>query len=214
MIVEKITTMYRKAQMGLVGSLAGTADMVIDEVCFYDVGYMQTHIDRIKKEMSRVSNDLKAQYNVQDSSDYGKRRIGELMKEREQLLLQMIFLASNSFANLESCVAMANGHSFDFMRCVNGLLAYQRGDKQKSYHVLEDYIKEHGNIDGHFLINKVFGLLLMDKGMHQKAIPYLSCALQYIPTDTECLDALQHCYQTCGNTGSASVVSDVLALLT
>ena len=213
MIAEKIATTYRKAQMGLVGALAGTTAIVLDETSFYDVGYMQTQINRIKKELSRVSNDLKVQYDIKDNTDSWKRRTGELIQEREQLLLQMIFLASNSFANLDSCVSMAEGHNYDFMRCVNGLLAYQRGNKQEAYQVLEAFIREHGTIDGHFLINKVYGLLLMERNMHQKAISYLSCALQHIPTDTECLNGLKECYQVCGNTKRASVVSDVLALL-
>lgn len=212
-MLEKIATLYRKAEMGLISGLSGTTSCVIDEVNFYDVGYMQTQIERIKKELKRITDELGVQVELNDNSDYAKQHTAELMEQRERLLFHMVFLASNSFSNLDSCIKLSVGHHWDFMDCIRGLQAYQAGQKDRAFQQIEAYYRQHGKVEEHFLINKVFGLMLTEKGQHKKAIPFLTYALQFVPDDTECLQKLKLCYQKDGNTDRASVVSEILALL-
>ena len=164
MVLEKIATLYRKAEMGLISGLSGTTSCVIDEVSFYDVGYMQTQIERIKKELKHITDDLSVQVEVKDSSDYAKRHRAELMEQRERLLFHMVFLASNSFNNLDSCMKMAEGHQWEFLDCIRGLQAYHAGQKDRAFQQIEAYYRQHGKVDEHFLVNKVFGLLLAENG--------------------------------------------------
>lgn len=213
MVLEKIATLYRKAEMGIISGLSGTTSCVIDEVSFYDVGYMQTQIERIKKELKRITDDLSVQVELKDSSDYAKKHMAELMEQRERLLFQMVFLASNSFSNLDNCLNLSAGHQWGFLDCVRGLQAYRAGQKDKAFQQIEAYYRQHGKVEKHFLINKVFGLLLAEKGQYQKAISFLTYALQFVPDDTECLQKLKLCYQKVGNTGRASVVNEILAVL-
>lgn len=44
--------------MSIMGGLSGAVDGVLDETCYYDVGYMQSQIKRIQKVYSEVSNEL------------------------------------------------------------------------------------------------------------------------------------------------------------
>jgi len=212
-MLEKIATLYRKAEMGLISGLAGTTATVIDETCFYDVGYMQTQIERIKKELKRITDELGGQLDLKDDSDYARKHQSELLEQRERLLFHMVFLASNSFSNLENCVKLASGHRWEFMTCVQGLQEYKAGHKDKAFQLLEAYYRQHGSVKEHFLINKVFGLLLVEKGQHKKAIPFLTYALQFVPDDMECLENLKLCYQREGNANRATIVSEILALL-
>ena len=117
-MLEKIVTLYRKAEMGIASELSGVTAEVIDETRFYDTGYMQTQISRIQRGLKRIESEVKTSLEIQDNSDYGKKRRSELMKQREMLLLRMVFLASNSFKNLDDCVKMADGYHFPFMQCV------------------------------------------------------------------------------------------------
>jgi len=212
-MIEKIVMLYRKTEMGIISGLAGSTAAVIDETSFYDVGYMQTQTNRVKKELQRVTNELKTQFEAKDNSDYGKKHKAELIEQREQLLFHLVFLASNSFANLDSCVRMAEGHNFNFMDCVNSLNLYKSGNKEAAFKKLEAYYREHGSIEGHFLANKVYGLLLTDKRLYRKAIPFLTYALQFIPSDKECLEKLRLCYQQERERGRASVVDEILSVL-
>ena len=212
-MLEKIATLYRKAEMGLISGLAGTTATVIDETCFYDVGYMKTQIGRIKKELNRITNELSVQIELKDESGYAQKHRSELLAQRERLLFHMVFLASNSFNNLDNCVKLADGHHWDFMACIQGLQEYHAGQRDKAFQRIEAYYRQHGSVKEHFLINKVFGLLLVERGQDQKAIPFLTYALQFVPDDTECLEHLALCYQRDGNTGRASIVSEILAVL-
>ncbi len=212
-MIDTLVSSYRKIQMGIVSAFSGNAATVLDETSFYDVGYMQTQIERVKKELKRVTDDLSMQIEVNDNSDYGKQHKTELMQQRERLLFRMVFLASNSFSNLDSCVKLADDHNWAFMSCVRGLQEYHAGHKDAAFQLLEAYYRQHGNIEEHFLINKVFGLLLAEKGKYQKAIPFLTYALQFVPDDMECLERLKLCYQQDGNIDIEAIIGEVLSVL-
>lgn len=212
-MLEKIAILYHKAQMGFVSGLSGTSSGVIEETSFYDVGYMQTQTGRVQKELKRITSEIETALEVKDNSDYGRKHLLGLMEQREQLLYQMIFLASNSFKNLDYCVKLAEGHPFVFMQCVKGLQAYDAGNKEKAFGYLESYYKEHGSVEEHYLVNKVFGLLLAEKGQYKKAVPFLTYALQFMPDDVESLNVLKRCYQQLKETDRERVVSEILAVL-
>ncbi len=212
-MVEKIATLYRKAQIGIASGLAGTTGDVINEAGFYDVGYMQTQVNRTREELKRVTDSLKAQIESGGGPDSGKEYKAKLMDQRERLLFRMVFLASNSPANFGDCMKMAEGHGFAFMRCVEALAAYSRGNHEEAFRGLEAYYKQHGSVDGHFLANKVFGLLLAEKGQGKKAIPFLTYALQFMPDDRECLECLMRCYQKTGRQERGLVISGILSVL-
>ena len=148
-MIEKIVTLYRKAEMGVISGLSGTSSGVADEVSFYDVGYMQTQIGRIQNELSHIDKELEIAIELKDESDYGKKHKKELIEQRKRLLFRMIFLASNSFNNLDDCVKLAEGHNISFMRCINALLLYHSGSRGKAYEILKNYYREYGSIEEH-----------------------------------------------------------------
>ena len=63
---------------------------------------------RIQKEMARVSKELEINIELKENSDYARTKRQELTEQREYLLLHLIYLASNSFGNLDDCVKMAD----------------------------------------------------------------------------------------------------------
>jgi len=212
-MLEKIVTLYRKAEMGVISGLSAASAGVIDEATFYDVGYMQSQIGRIQKELKRITGDLQIALDLKDNSDYGKRHVAELMEQRERLLFHIVFLASNSFSNLDDCFKMADGHNFLFMDCVQALKDYQAGNRGRAFSLLEAYYLEHGSVEEHYLVNKVFGLLLAEKGNYKKAVAFLTYALQFVPDDTECLDVLSRCYGQLNETGRKTVIDEILMVL-
>ena len=212
-MIEKIVTLYRKAEMGIINGLSGTTQNVMDETAFYDDGYMQSQISKIQKEIQRITKEIEVSLEVNESSDYEKERRNKLLNEREQLLFHMIFLASNSFSNLDACIGMAEGHKFNFMQCIRALKEYKSGNTENAFMLLEEYYRSHECVEDHFLVNKVFGLLLLQKNFYQKAIPFLTYALQFVPDDTECLTALKICYKRNEEDDKADVVNEVLAVL-
>ena len=212
-MLEKFITLYRKAEMGIINELSGASENVMDETAFYDVGYMQSQISRIQKEIQRITKEIEVSLEINEDSDYEKERRNRLMEEREQLLSHMIFLASNSFNNLDDCIKMANGHNFAFKQCVRALKEYQSGDKEKAFVLLEEYYRAYGSVEEHFLVNKVFGLLLAERNIYQKAISFLTYALQFVPDDIECLNVLGRCYRAINENDRENIVNEIISVL-
>lgn len=212
-MLEKIVTFYRKAEMGVISSLSGMSEGVIAETSFYDVGYMQSQISRIQKELERITNEIKIALELKDTSEYGKKHITELMEQRERLLFQMIFLSSNSFSNLDYCMKLAEEHENSFIQCVQALQEYQSGKREHAFELLESYYCRYGSVEEHYLVNKVFGLLLAEKGLYKKAVPFLTYALQFVPDDMESLNMLKTCYQKLNEVAKVMVITEIQALL-
>lgn len=212
-MVDKIVTAYRKAKMSVIGELSGAFEGVLDETNFYDAGYMQSQIGRIQKELSRISKEFEINIELNEDSDYARKQRKELTEQREYLLMHMIYLASNSFNNLDDCKKMAKGYNFSFMDCVCGLQQYKAGDKNKAFDILENYYKKYGRVKEHFLVNKVFGLLLVDRQEYQRAAPFLTYALQFMPDDIESLEALRVCYEKLNITYRVEIIEEVMSVL-
>lgn len=212
-MLDKIVSTYRKAKMSVISDLSGTVGDVLDETSFYDLGYMQSQIKRIQNEIARISKELEINVELDEKSEYAVSKRQELIGQREVLLMHMIYLASNSFKNLEDCKKMAKGYRFSFMECVDGLQEYNAGNKNNAFDILENYFNNYGRVKNHFLINKVFGLLLLDRNEYQKAAPYLTCALQFVPDDIETLEALKTCYEKLDIGYRVAILDEILSVL-
>ena len=212
-MLDKIVSTYRKAKMSVISDLSGTVGDVLDETSFYDLGYMQSQIKRIQNEIARISKELEINVELDEKSEYAVNKRQELIGQREVLLMHMIYLASNSFKNLEDCKKMAKGYRFSFMECVDGLQEYNAGNKNNAFDILENYFNNYGRVKNHFLINKVFGLLLLDRNEYQKAAPYLTCALQFVPDDIEALEALKICYEKLDIGYRVAILDGILSVL-
>lgn len=212
-MLDKIVSTYRKAKMSVISDLSGTVGDVLDETSFYDLGYMQSQIKRIQNEIARISKELEINVELDEKSEYAVNKRQELIGQREVLLMHMIYLASNSFKNLEDCKKMAKGYRFSFMECVDGLQEYNAGNKNNAFNILENYFNNYGRVKNHFLINKVFGLLLLDRNEYQKAAPYLTCALQFVPDDIEALEALKTCYEKLDIGYRVAILDEILSVL-
>ena len=212
-MLDKIVSTYRKAKMSVISDLSGTVGDILDETSFYDLGYMQSQIKRIQNEVARISKELEINVELDEKSEYAVNKRQELIGQREVLLMHMIYLASNSFKNLEDCKKMAKGYRFYFMECVDGLQEYNAGNKNNAFDILENYFNNYGRVKKHFLINKVFGLLLLDRNEYQKATPYLTCALQFVPDDIETLEALKICYEKLDIGYRVAILDEILSVL-
>ena len=72
------------------------------------------------------------------------------------------------------------------------------------------YRKVNIRRNGHFLVNKVFGMLLAEKQQYQKAVMFLTYALQFIPDDIETLTTLQECYILLNDKMRAEILGDII----
>ena len=213
-IVDKIVSLYRKTEMGIISAVSRSSAAVYDEAEFYDAGYLQTQIALLQKQMSKIEIDIKASLELSDDSEYAINRRSEKISQREHLLYRIVFLASNVRDNLEECLNMAKGHSFDIVVCIEALIEFYKNNKESAFNLLNKYFEMHdGSVEGHFLVNKIYGLLLEGREDYSKAVRYLSYALQFVPYDKDCLLSLHRCYSGMGEPLKTLRLTDILQLL-
>lgn len=212
-MLDQIMIEYRKLREKLIGTASGANDITYEEARFFDKGYMQTRVGRIQKELKSVEDTLAGSIRSEGKTSETKDYQTNLAKRREMLTFDLLFTMSNSFANLDNCRKIAKDHDYKFMLCVEGLEEYNRGNKERAFSLIESYYKEYGNVDGHYLINKVFGLLLFERNNYEKAIPFLQYALGFVPDDRELLKALNQCFHETGRLRQQNIIADIYSLL-
>ena len=154
-IIGKGISWYKKTELGVISKATGSGEDILREAGFYDVGYMRSEIERIKKDLKSVTGQLEAVLEVTDKGDYERERIQELSRSREYLLGEMVFLGTNSFSNLDYCLKLMEDHHFDLSECFLALRDYRDGDKEKAYETIDAACSSGKDIKDHFLISKV-----------------------------------------------------------
>lgn len=212
-MLDQIMIEYRKLREKLIGAASGTNDITYEEARFYDKGYMQTRVRRIQKELKSVEDTLAGSIRSEGKNSETKNYQTNLANRREMLTFDLLFTMSNSFANLDNCRKIAKDHDYRFMICVEGLEEYNRGNKGRAFDLIESYYKEYGSVEGHYLVNKVFGLLLCESKNYEKAILFLQYALGFMPEDEELLNALGRCFHKTGRLRQQNIIADITSLL-
>lgn len=212
-MLDNVVTGYHKLKYGTMDSVSGASTVLYDEARFYDLGYMQTLVKRLKRELQVTDENLqslsKPDSNSYENIDYRN----QLLRQREALIFQMIFAMSNSFSNIDNCKKLSSNYDFEFMNCVDALYEYNKGNEDKAFELLNSYCQKYKEIENHFLINKVYGILLYKRQQYERAIQYLSCALNFVPDDEEALKTLSDCYKNANNSKAHVIILNIINLL-
>lgn len=209
---SNLVNLYRKSKLSIMGELAGGNDWILDETGFYDIGYLQSKISRAQHELELISCKLKSSIETEKATNTIKEYHKELLNQREQIIFYIVFLGSNHIDKVEDCIRMCEGHNFGLREGLKALVEYKNGNYKDAFMLLEHFFAENGKIEGHFLLNKVFGLLLIKNGLYKKAEPFLAYAIQFVPNDKECLLGLKRCYKNNHSSGF-EVLNEVLEIV-
>ena len=212
-MLDKVFVRYQKIRHGLISGLSETNDSIYSETSFYDQGFMQVQVSRTQSRLKSIDELLSNGIQEENPSSNRDSYLSDLVSEREMLLFHLVFLLSNSFSNLDICKTISNNHNFKFISCINGLECYMKGNKSEAFHLLEEYYIEYGSVENHYLINKVFGLLLYEAKQYEKAARFLSYAFGFMPDDSETLDAMISCFEKLGMHTEQKVAKEILILL-
>ena len=90
-MLDSVMTAYQQIRHGLIGTLSGSDGITYEEVNFYDLGYMQTMLAHIKKELKSVEDSLSSSIKNEASTSEVNTYRNDLMKRRELLIYNMIF---------------------------------------------------------------------------------------------------------------------------
>ena len=204
---------YKKLQMDFIGKLSVENEDVINEVPFFDEGYLATQIERLKEEHARVSTELRVSYELNDNSDYEVEKRRKLKLQRDALETKMIHYAVNSLNSLEMCKMLAKGKKLKIEELVSALEMYKDNDAG-AIKEFDSYFSNNEITKGYYLGNKLYGKLLLEDGRVKEAKEHLEYAVQMRVDDVELLGLLEQCYKTLGQVYEEMITKEVLQILT
>lgn len=211
--IGKAVSAYQKFQMDMIGKLSIESENMLEEVPFWDEGYIYTQIERLKKRHEDISRDLKISMDLDIQSDYEQQKRTKLKSNLDRVEIKMLYYALNSFNSLELCKTLCAGKNIKVANLITALEQYQAGDMEQAEKSFHAYFLENSIESAFFLGNKVYGKLLYKRGMTEEALVHLEHAVQLKVDDMELLMLLQHAYQKMNRELEWKLVSEVCQIL-
>ncbi len=212
--LSKIDKGYNDLKIKSIKKIAGiNSDNLLQESPFFDSGYIKTQVKNLKEEFSTISNEINSLYNSFSKDELKNTNINELIRKKNKIIYNIVFLSSNSFKNLNYCLKLLNNLDLDFEICIYGLKEYQKGNNAEAFQYLNEYLGEQEILLDHYLINKVYGLLLMKTEQYKLARLYLLKAVEKKPADIEIHRLLKKIHEHLNEEFAADVEKNIIELL-
>lgn len=211
--IGKAVTAYQKFQMDIIGKLSIESENMLEEVPFFDEGYIYTQIERLKRQHEDISRDLKISIDLDIQSDYEQQKRTKLKSMLDRVEIKMLYYALNSFNSMDLCKKLCTGKNIKVVNLIAALEKYQAGEMEQAGKLFHTYFSENSVESACFLGNKVYGKLLFKSGMIEKSLVHLEHAVQLKPDDMELLMLLQHAYQKTNQELEQKIVSEVCQIL-
>lgn len=194
MIKTAINT-YHKAKFGMIKEFAKNSNEIIDEAKFYDDGYLTVKINNLKKDLQIIMSDLATAIEFEKKNKITSKKIEDLNVKKEILMVEMCFYASNSFNSLDMCRDMVANIDHEFIDCIEALIAYRENRIEDAFKLFHKYFTNTESIPHHYLINKIYGTILMSYNQDNMAIKLLREAASRKPEDVEVHKKLYQLYK-------------------
>ncbi|MFJ8258561.1 tetratricopeptide repeat protein [Peribacillus asahii] len=211
-MLTKIIHSYQDVKLAAIKKFSDHTYDILDEPGFLDNGYIRAKIEHLKKEYTRIQNEIELILQYDKKDKYQQQKVSTLVDYRNYLLFHMAFLSSNSFDNLEFAINLIDDIETDFSLCLKALTLYHNGNEGEALLLFEQYFHLHPEPVEHFLINKIFGELLYNEEEFKKAVKFLRKAVEKRPEEEEIHFMLFQTYQRLGNQQQAKVHNDILSL--
>lgn len=193
-MLKKIIKSYNNGKIALIEKMTGLENGIYDEVFFLDDGYIKSKIERLKKEYNSISKEIEMIAKYDERDNYGRDKLNHLVNKKVNIKFEMAFLASNNFLNIDSCLNLLEEIDTDFKLCLHGLKHYKEGDEKRAFETFYKYFKDKNVLLEHFLINKVYGMLLFNLKQYDISLMVLRKSVEKRPEDKEIHCILKEIY--------------------
>jgi hypothetical protein len=204
---------YKKLQMDIIGKMSIGCEEIINEVPFFDEGYISTQIERLKKEHEIAANELKIATELNIDSEFEENKRRNLKKKLDVIETMMVHYAINSLNSIQMCRNLSSGKNLKIEKLIDSLEAYAMSDKQTAYISFYGYFKDNSIESAYFLSNKVYGKLLIENKKYDEALKHLEYAVQLRVDDMELLMLLKECYTKLELDFEGGITSEVIQIL-
>nr|WP_106782902.1 hypothetical protein [Lysinibacillus timonensis] len=212
-MLTKIIQTYQDKKLQVISKFSDANYDVLEEAYFLDDGYIRGKMTLLKQEYKRLEKEIELLIQYDKKDDYNKMKIKALIEEKDATLMSMAFLSSNSFNSLDFAIQCIQHVKTNFSLCLEALYHFKENKEELAFECFEKYFTIHSEPLPHYLINKVYGSLLMEKSMLKQATIFLRKAVETKPEDKALHNKLIQIYETNDDVDQASVHRTILTLL-
>lgn len=203
---------YQSAKLAVIKKFSDQNYDILDEPGFLDDGYIRTKIRLIKQEYTKIEKEVELlQYDQKD--EHHQQKLSYLSEYKDDLLLQLAFLSSNSLNSVENALSLLDGINTDFKLCLQALQHYKNNNETEAEFLLTQYFQMHNDPLDHFLINKVYGELLSKQNNPEAGLKHLRKAAEKRPDDLHTHQLLHQAYRKTGNGDQLRAQEQIIELL-
>lgn len=183
-MINSIVKHYQQSKMSIITKLSGEYD-ILDECELLDDGYIFAKTEKIKKRLAYIEQEIQNLIQFQTNESFKNQKIHTFLKEQQSLHYSFSFLISNNIQYVSQSLDLLENEKTDFTIALKGLKAYKEQNEQDAFRLLMTFYENKKKPIEHYLVNKVFGRLLMNNQAVKESIPFLRKALEKKPNDIE-----------------------------
>lgn len=171
-MLNEIIRWYNSLKIKMVNKLGDGEEGILDELDFLDDTLIESKIKYIKKLLKLLD------YEISNNSV----NLNVLIEKKEDLIFELVFLASNSIKNIDFCLSLLS-ESNKFKKCLYALKEYDRGNFKKSIKLFVEYFENEKHILEHYLICKTYGELLYNTNNFYNSAIFFRKAVEKRPDE-------------------------------
>lgn len=194
-MLQQTIKAYQETKLAILNKVIESSE-IVDEDGFLDDGFIGTKIASFKKEYASIQTEISILTEIDDPRNL--QTIINYRARQEDLVFQMAFYASNSLRNIEFCLELTKDMNIDFSLCLHALKAYKDDSHLESFRLFHKYFSNKQGVLEHYLINKIYGKLLLQENQLLQAKTLLQKAVEKRPEDIELHQYLKEIYTQLG----------------
>lgn len=202
-MLTQVINGYNSLKIKVINKLGNGEEGISDELDFLDDSLIASKINYLKKISKLIDDEI----NLGD-----KKNLGLLVKQKEDITFELIFLASNDIKNIDFCISMIEDDN-EFKKCLYSLKHWENGNNQDAKILFDEYFKKNKYIPEHYLISKVYGELLYNIGDYHNAAILFRKAVEKRPEEKEIHLRLKEIYFKIGDKQSMALEDKILKIL-
>lgn len=187
-MIKELVKGYNSLKIKLATKLGEGHEGIRDELEFLDDSIIASKINHIKKICAIIDQDM-AHATDED--------IKYLLKEKQEYIFEIAFLASNSAKNIDFCLNIIDKNN-DFVNCLKAIKLVEEGKNKEAKVLFDNYFKTNKYLLEHYLISKMYGKLLLEAGDLYNAALFLRKAIEKRPDEIEIHKMLEYIYLQIG----------------
>ncbi|MCC5804673.1 hypothetical protein [Rossellomorea vietnamensis] len=212
-MLNKIIQSYQHSKLATIKKFSGHETGSLDEPGCLDDSFIKTKIEDLKKEYTKMDQQIEQLIHFDKEDEYNKQKLKTLFERKEEIHLYLAFLSSNSLMNIESAIHLMKDQKSHFSMCLEALYHWKEKREIQAYTLLEEFFSLHSEPLEHYLINKVYGILLIRHNQFDQAARFLRKAAEKRPEDLELHVLLKNTYKVIGDLDQIDLHDRILKLL-